>query len=407
MPKKRPHGAGGVYKREYPRKDGKVAVRWVAEIDLPPGPNGERRRWRAVFEKKREAEEAVREKRDDRDAGIIVVGKQNVGQYLAHWLEDRVKPHRSANTYTSYERNCRLYIVPALGRYRLTELAPPHVQRFLNDLLKRGKSPRLVQLNRAILCRALNQALAWRQVRQNVAALTEIPETRNRLIKPLRLDQAIALLDVVRGHRLEALVVVTLAVGLRESEALGLRWEDVDLDAATLDVRMQVQNVEGKLCLVALKTDKSHAVIALPDFAVEALREHKLRQREERLKAGPRWRDHCLVFPSRVGTPQSRHNVYRTYKRLVAQAGLPETVRFHDLRHTTGTLLRSQGIDLKTIQETLRHANLSTTADIYTHYLADVQRKAARAMDKLFRNARRMPAGKREGAKEEPGGHHI
>src|SRR5215467_13875689 len=134
-------------------------------------------------------------------------------------------------------------------------------------------------------------------------------------------------------HRLYALHVLAVFLGLRRGELLGLRWQDVDLVGAKLEVVQTLQRVSKSLRLVPPKTDDSARTIPLPAVCVKALREHRKRQFAERVEAWPDWQDHGLVFPSRRGTPMEPDNLRRSWSEIRRQAGL-EAVRFHDLRHT-------------------------------------------------------------------------
>ena len=147
----------------------------------------------------------------------------------------------------------RLHIAPGLGKYQLAKLTPPDVRTFLNLKASSGLAPRSVQYLRAVVRRALGQALKDGLVHRNVAALVDSPRVERHEIEPLTPDQARTFLAATRGDRLETLYTVALALGLRQGEALGLRWEDIDLDGRTLTVRKQLQRISGKLVLTEPK----------------------------------------------------------------------------------------------------------------------------------------------------------
>jgi integrase len=192
------------------------------------------------------------------------------------------------------------------------------------------------------------------------------------------------LLALTAGSRWHALYAVALATGLRQGELLGLRWEDVDLAAGLVHVRKQAQRVKGKgIVLADLKTDSSQASVPLARFAAFALVAHRERQQEERELAGKQWQEHGLVFPSSVGTPQGAPNVLRRWWRDCDALEI-ERRPFHDLRHTTATLLFARDVPMATIQRILRHARLSTTADIYTEIFDEALAVAAGAIDSAF-----------------------
>jgi integrase len=175
---------------------------------------------------------------------------------------------------------------------------------------------------------------------------------------------------------------VALAVGLRQGEALGLRWEDVDLDAGTLTVRHALQRTNDGLQLVEPKTVRSRRTIALPDMALAALRAHRVRQIEERLTA-PYWEDHGFVFASTVGTGIEPRNLTREFHRLREKAGL-EWLRFHDLRHGCASLLMAQGVNPRVVMEILGHSQISLTLGTYSHVAPELAREAADKIDAVL-----------------------
>ncbi len=174
-------------------------------------------------------------------------------------------------------------------------------------------------------------------------------------------------------------------------EALGLRWSDIDLDAATLRVSRQLQRMRkdpnegspGKLVFSEPK-NASCRTVDLPQRAVKALRSHRMRQLEEKLKVGPTYHDQSLVFATTKGTPLDAQNVVnRSFKPLLKRVGLPN-IRWHDLRHTCATLLLSRGTHPKLVQHLLGHASIQLTLDRYSHWIPSMGRHAAEGMDEAL-----------------------
>jgi integrase len=309
--------------------------------------------------------------------------RQTVAQYLTHWLDDAVKPSVRPRTYVSYSQLVHCYLLPELGRLPLARLAPQDVQAFQKRMLAKGLAPRTVQYMHAVLRRGLGQALRWGLVARNVALQVDAPRVSRIEVRPLTPEQVRAFVEVARGDRLEALYTVALALGLRQGEALGLRWDDVDLEAETLRVRFQLQRIGGTLQLVEPKTERSRRTLVLPDIAVTALRSHRARQLEERLLAGSRWREDGFVFTSTIGTPLDGPNVTKALQRLLIRAGLPRQ-RFHDLRHCCATLLLAQGVPARVVMEILGHSQISLTMNTYSHVIPELNREAAHRIDAVF-----------------------
>lgn len=372
---RRGHGEGTISKR----KDG----RWWARLDLG-WRDGRRVRKPFYGRTRREVQEKLDQARQQQRSGILPTGpNQTVGQFLTHWLQHSVRPTVRPSTHASYADNVRLHIDPTLGRVRLQNLTPQHIQAMLNAKLEAGLSPRTVQYVHAILRRALGQALKWGLVPVNVARLVDPPRVRQHEIQPLSPDQAKQLIQALSGHRFEALYTITLATGLRRGEVLGLRWGDVDLDAGTVTVRAALQRIDGILQLVEPKTERSRRTVDLAGFAEAALRAHRVRQLEERLSAGSGWRETDLVFCTTIGTALDGRNVSRHFERILAAADLPR-IRFHDLRHTCASLMLAQGEHARTIMEVLGHSQISLTMNTYAHVMPAVKKDAAKRLDALL-----------------------
>jgi integrase len=176
---------------------------------------------------------------------------------------------------------------------------------------------------------------------------------------------------------MEARWLVGLALGLRQGEALGLWWDDIDLEAGVLRVRRALQRQRGGgLVFTQPKTSRSRRTIPLPGPLAEVLRVHKERQEKEQIKAAPLWRGSACVFTTPTGTPVDPRNDYREFKKLLTRAGLP-SVRLHDLRHTAASLLPAQGVPARVVMEILGHSQIALTMNTYSHVAPEVSREAA------------------------------
>lgn len=373
--RKRGQNEGSIYKRT----DG----RWVAVANLGYR-NG--KRWRKAFygKTRKEVQERLTSALSALQGGVAPIPeKQTVQQFLDDWLKDSVKQTVRPRTFIRYGEHVRLHINPTLGHIKLSKLTPQRVQSLLNELLKNGLAPSTVVYTHAVLRRALRQALRWNYVSRNSASLVDAPRVEEKEVDPLNPDQARVFLNSIKGDRLEALYSVALAVGLRKGEALGLRWDDIDLDEGTLRVRWSLQRIDGKLVLVEPKSKQSRRSISLPQTAVAALKRHRVGQLQERLLAGSRWQENGFVFPSTIGTPMDTRNLTRHFNKALRNAGLP-TKRFHDLRHTCASLLLAQSVHPRVVMEILGHSQISLTMDTYSHVIPELQKEAAAQMDALL-----------------------
>ncbi|NJN17253.1 MAG: site-specific integrase [Oscillochloris sp.] len=203
-------------------------------------------------------------------------------------------------------------------------------------------------------------------------------------LAPLTLEQAHVLLNAVKGHRLEALYRVALSLGLRRGEVLGVRWVDVDFTQRTLRVATALQRQDGKLVLSEPKTRSSARTLPLPEVLVQTLQVHQQAQERQRAELGDAWNEHGMVFPTEVGTPLEPRNLIRHFKGVLKRAGLPESTRFHDLRHSCATFLIAQGVHPRVVMEILGHSQISVTMNTYGHVVPAAQRQAVEGIAGLF-----------------------
>jgi integrase len=267
--------------------------------------------------------------------------------------------------------NVRRHISPKLGGIPLSRLTPAHVQGLYAALEREGKSPATRRMAHCVLRRALRDALRWNMIAQNPCDRVSPPALARCEIAPLTQQQARTLLEAAQDNRYHALYVLAVASGLRLGELFGLQWEDVDLHAGTVSVRHTLAELRGKLALTDPKTKRSRRQIELPGVAIAALHEHRKRMMAEGHAGSP------FVFVNHTGGPLRRSKFHRhEFKPLLKRAGLPR-IRFHDLRHTSATLLLSAGVHPKIVQERLGHSQIAVTMDVYSHVLPGMQREAA------------------------------
>ena len=361
--------------------------RWVAAVHLGYDERGRRRRKYLYGPTRADVARKLGLAQRDREDGVIAAPERlTVGTFLDGYL-DSVRLAVRPSTLRSYEGIVAVHLQPGLGRIRLKELSVREVQRLLNTKHAAGSSPRTVERIRAVLRQALGQAVRQGLISRNAAALARPPRMVREPVQTLSPEAARRLLEAVHGTREEGLYTVALAIGLRQGEALGLRWEDVDLDTGQLRVVHALQRVGGALVLVEPKSASSRRTIPLPATVERSLRDHRRRQIEDRLLSGFRWVESGLLFTTRDGKPLDGRNVTRGFQEALGRAGLPR-MRFHDLRHSCASLLLAQGVSPRVVMETLGHSQISLTMNTYAHVMPEMQRDAADKMESVLSGAR-------------------
>jgi integrase len=362
------------------RKDGLFQGMYTA--DTPDGP----KRKYIYGRKYKDVERKLAEAMGDAAKGIYFDDEnQTVAQYMEGWLEGSAKGDLGHRAYHNHRLQIRRHISPAFARLKLSKLTAAHIQSLYAAKLRDGLKPSSVRYIHAVLHRALEQAVRFNLIPFNPAARVDPPKVRQEEITPLDAEQARAFLAAARGDRFECLYVLSLTIGLRLGEALGLKWSDIDLDAKTLRVSRQLQRMrEGGGLVFGEPKNASRRTVDLPQRTVEALRNHRKQQMEEQLRVGSKWQDHGLVFTSSKGTPLDAQNIVnRHFKPLLRRAGLPD-IRWHDLRHTYATLLLARGTHPTYVQKSLGHASVQLTLDRYSHWMPSMGRNTAEAIDEAL-----------------------
>jgi integrase len=361
------------------------AGRWHGYVSMGLKENGRRDRRHVSAARRADVVARVRAMEAKRDAGTAEAAGRApmVSDWLDHWLE-HIAPRRvRARTLESYEALVRLHLRPGVGHHRLDRLQPEHLEQMYGSLLEdKGLSPATVLRLHRVLSRALRVAMQRGKIARNVATLVDPPAVkRPTTALPLTVDEARRVLQAAQHSRNSARWTVALAVGLRQSEALGLRWSDIDLDVGTLTVRRGLHRVAGKgLVYEEPKAERSRRTLALPAQLVEALRRHRTVQLEEREAAGSLWEEHDLVFAQVNGRPLDKRSDWEAWKALLKRAAVRE-VRLHDGRHTAATLLLSEGVHPRVVMELLGHSQMRTTTDTYSHVMPALAKEAAATMD--------------------------
>ncbi len=305
-------------------------------------------------------------------------------EYLTRWAV-AIRPTVRPSTAREYARHVEQYWIPAIGTLPLTRLTPANVEHVMAELLARGLSARTVRYARTSLRRALVDAQRDGLLVRNVAALARPPRQERHELRPLTVSEVHQLLQATAEQRFGPLFALLVGSGLRIGEALGLRWDDVDMTGRSLVVRRALQRAAGTgYVLGEPKTRQSRRTVMLPAVALDGLRRQRERQEADRAAlAGGEWQDTVgMVFTDRVGRLVAPYIVSGDFRQAADALGFG--VRLHDLRHTFATLALGAGVPLKTVSEALGHSSIAITADVYAHVTPELRREAAEALDRVF-----------------------
>ncbi len=364
---------------------------WYISVSDPM--TGERRqRSKGGFRTKRECQEALNEALAALRAGTFVEPSQRtLGVFLVdEWLPAIRPPKMRPSTWLSYQKNVERHIVPVLGHLPLQRLTPAQLAAFYRSLLEHGRrdghgglAPKTIRNIHGALHAALKDAVRWGYLARNVAAAADLPKGMAPEMHVWSPEQLRAFLDHVRNDRLYGAWLLLATTGMRRGEVAGLRWVDVDLDAGRVSPRRPRVVVNYEVVVSEPKTAKGRRSLALDPATLAALREHRVRQLEDRLAVGPRWQDSGLVFTWPDGRPLHPERFSRWFEQHARAAGLPR-IRLHDVRHSYATAALAAGIPAKVVSERLGHANIAITMDTYSHVLPGLDAQAAGTVARLI-----------------------
>jgi integrase len=306
-----------------------------------------------------------------------------VEEFILKWL-DEVHQHQIAHsTYRRYRSLAIHHINPFLGHQELRKLNSQMITDLLVHMRSGGQSVRSQQQARALLAVALNEAENTNLISVNPVKKVRNPQGVGRTLTPLKIDEVKKLLRVNKGTYFSARLHIALICGLRQGEALGLRWQDIDFDSGTLTVSSQIQKVKGIPTFTRLKTVRSNRTLSLTKETLESLEFHKQLVGKWKASCAEKWVDLDLVFPSFDGNPRSSHTDYNDWQRALKLCGIAPH-RLHDARHTAATLMYTQGIGVEVISRALGHSSSAITSRIYVHSSQEPLILAASKLNELL-----------------------
>ncbi len=380
----------------YEGKDGY----WHGRVTVGTKDDGSPDRRHVQAKTRPEVARKVAKLEQERDAGKVrKTGKVwTVEKWLNHWLENIVAPPAiTENAYSAYEVAVRVHLVPGIGKHRIDKLEPEHLEKLYRKMMRAGsKSARVHQVHRTIRA-ALNIAVRRKHITENPALLARAPKIEEIEVEPYSVEEVKRLLEAAQERRNSARWAIALALGLRQGEALGLRWTDVDLDVGTLNVRRSrlrprwkhgcaepcgrqfgghcPQRIPLRGETSGTKSKAGTRGIGLPDELVALLRLHKAVQDRERRTAGQLWTESDYVFATATGGPLNPRSDWTEWKRLVELAKVPDG-RLHDARHTAATVLLLLGVPDRTVMGIMGWSNTAMAAR-YQHITSAIRRDVA------------------------------
>ena len=365
-----------IFERTRTLRSGRVVKDWVQVVSLGYAADGKRvRRW-FCGPTQTIVRDKVAKARAKGGGSLRPVVTTTVGDYLASWLAN-VKLSRSPLTYRGYAQHINAYAIPNIGKIRLDDLDGNRIAKLYEALLLRDVSADQIQKLRKALRRAFNVAVARGLIARNPVDHVEAPRHRSKERESYDAAQLAVFFAAARGERLEAMFRLGVLATMRPGEIFALRWDDVDLEAGTIDIRHSLENDGGKLAIAPAKADSGRRV-PIEAETIGLLRAHAGAMTREQ-HGSP------YVFVTARGA-WLRDTINRTILApICARAGLPK-ITLYGLRHAGISLFAEAGVSIKVASSFAGHATIDITANTYTHLTDSSLRKGLEGAANLVRS---------------------
>ncbi|MEW2450311.1 tyrosine-type recombinase/integrase [Streptomyces parvulus] len=394
---RQPNGRSSIYQG----KDGK----WHGRVTVGIRDDGRPDRRHVERKTRAEVTAAVRELEKQRDGGAVrKAGRAwTVQAWLTHWVETIAPLAVNENTMVGYGVAVRKHLIPALGAHRLDKLGPEHIERFYGRMQADGRRAGTIHQIHRTFRTALNEAVRRGHLTRNPVQLAKAPRVSEEEIEPFTVEEVKRLLRAADDRRNSARWAVALALGLRQGEALGLKWADVDMERGVLMVRRSRRRPRyahgcGDTCgrkagycpqrqrtnpeTADTKSRAGRRSVGLPAQLVDLLRVHRAKQDAERAAAGEEWAGEGWLFATPKGCGTSPRTDYDDWKELLGEAKVRDG-RLHDARHTAATVLLILGVSERAVMGLMGWSTTAMAAR-YQHMVDSVRSDVARQVDGLI-----------------------
>lgn len=363
---------------------------WVGAVELGRNPEtGRRVRRKVSGATKTEVKDKLEELRGEkRRTGTVARRDITVERVIRDLLANPPRRWKSPVTFQVNTGHAER-IIAELGKTKMVRLTVTDVERFLRKLAEDGYSTSVIGATKRIGARAVRRAMRDELAGRNVFELAEIVDGTLRKSRSMTLAQITILFASDLTPFWRAYLAVGICCGLRPGERTGLAWQDIDLADGVIRVRHSLKALPGPdghlvLVLEELKTEASRRTLALPRYAVAALKALKTAQATDRLRLGPLYTDLGLVFCRPDGRPYWREAIRLGFRRVCKRAGIGEDWAPRELRHSFVSVLSDAGVDIEDIADAAGHSSSSVTREVYRHQISDKVARAAEAMDRIF-----------------------
>ncbi|MBP3284387.1 MAG: site-specific integrase [Clostridia bacterium] len=351
---------------------------------------------------KSEAKNRESELKKQSQTGTVVVNrKMTFSEFSEIWLKEYAQ-NLAPRTYKEYTKLIEK-INNCIGNIPLIELKPLHLTDYYNQLREKGKeaphnklkkdktSPKTLSENTilhhyTLIGEILNRAVDWDCLERNPNTKVPRPKIQKHEPKFYDTEQVQNLLKCLETEPLQskALILLALDTGARRGEITGLDWSDIDFEKNFISINQTTQMLNGEIIEKVPKTNSSIRKVAISAKTAQVLKAYKKEQLMKELELGSKWEKTNKVFTGRLGGAISPSAPSRIFSDIIKRYNLP-SIKFHELRHTSVSLLINSGIHTHVISKRVGHSSISTTSSIYSHIFNSAEKEVAEKMNNILK----------------------
>lgn len=361
--------------------------------------NKRRQKWFSGYARKKDAEMDLPRILTKMKRGYTEPKKMSFEDYLHEWL-DKKKQDIAHSTYVHYSSYVRTHIVPGLGHWKISELDHDILDSFIDEVKRMDRAQETKRHIYKILSIALSEGKRH-GIKEGLLNDITAPRRDHKNVEHWSLDEMQSFVQHLKSRNHRIPIMIALATGMRRGEIMGLQWSRVDFENKSISVTHQLKQIENNNNEVVwvvspeLKTKTSYRTISIDDNTIEMLKEHKKQQDRDKLRVGPDYEDLDLVCAITTGGVMKPTYLNTVFNRTCKNASV-KRITFHGLRHTHATLLLSDGVHPKIVQERLGHSSIETTLDRYSHIIPGIQEIAATSIQRSLHSEPKVDEIKEE-----------
>jgi len=377
-------------------KRGKNSYRLIVSAGTSPG--GKRKKYTKTIraESERKAEKELAKFVAEVESNTYVEPSRiTLRSFSERWMSDYAEKNLAPKTIYEYKRLLELRILPAMGHLKLSKIKPIHLVEFFSNLQEEGMredgkegklSNNTVMHYYRLIRNMLGTAEKWKLIQSNPVDNVDPPKVKKKEADYYTEEEIKTMFKALENEKTKykTAIIVTISCGLRLGELVGLKWGNIDFEDNTIEIEQTNQYLPGFGTITKdPKTESSKRMVSVPEAAMRMLKIHKTEEAEKQLKCGDLWKDTGYVFTQWNGLPMHPGTPSKWFSKFLEKHGLRK-ITFHQLRHTSATMLIHSGLNIRALSARLGHSNTSTTLNIYSHALRSADKVAADKIEEIM-----------------------